>query len=178
MRELISQSQFSLDGFVGGPNGEREWVFPGVDAEVTEWIVQRLWEARAHLVGRVTYQDMATHWPSSTEPYAPSMNRIPKVVFSTSRKRADWAETRLASGDLARETLKQEPGRDLLAHEAARFARALIASGTVDAYRLIVPPVVLGRGPRILDEVGASRRLRVADATIFKTGVFAKTFYP
>ena len=51
----------------------------------------------------MTYRAMAAHWPTSTEPYAAPMNQIPKIVFSSSLNQADWGETRIVSGDLARE---------------------------------------------------------------------------
>jgi dihydrofolate reductase len=33
-------------------------------------------------MGRVTYEEMASAWPTSTDKYAAPMNDIPKVVFS------------------------------------------------------------------------------------------------
>src|SRR5438876_12382505 len=75
MRKLILQMQCSLDGFVSGPNGELDWIFPDLDAEYAAWGVERLWRAGAHLMGGVTFRDMAAQWPSSTEPYAAPMNQ-------------------------------------------------------------------------------------------------------
>jgi dihydrofolate reductase len=67
-------------------------------------------------MGRVTYQEMAGVWPTSTSEYAAPMNEIPKVVFSKTLQSADWADSRIARGDLADEIarLKREPGRDLI----------------------------------------------------------------
>src|SRR5690242_2220397 len=49
-----------------------------------------------------------------------------------------WAEPTVARGDLAEEILrlKAQPGRFILAHGGARFARSLVAAGLVDEYRL------------------------------------------
>jgi len=178
MSKLVLQMQYSLDGFVCGPNGEVEWAFPGIDADCTDWIVTRISDAGAHLMGSVTYGDMAAHWPSSTEPYAEPMNRIPKIVFSRSLREANWGPTRIISGDLAKEIvqLKQESGKDLLAHGGARFARSLAGTGLIDEYRLVVHPVVLGSGLRLFPEGGAPVRLKLVGATTFKTGTIAKTF--
>jgi dihydrofolate reductase len=178
MRKLVLQMQYSLDGFVCGPNGEVEWAFPGIDAECTDWIVARISQAGAHLMGSVTYEDMAAHWPSSTEPYAEPMNRIPKIIFSRTLKEAPWGETRIVSGDLAEEItrLKHESGKDLLAHGGARFAQSLASTGLIDEFRLVVHPVVLGNGQRLFLDGGAPVRLKPVDATKFKTGTIAKTF--
>jgi len=76
-------------------------------------------------MGRVTYEQMAAHWPSATDGYAAPMNDIPKVVFSTTLVRAEWTGSRIACGDLAHEitSLKRESGRDIMAHGGARFAQ-------------------------------------------------------
>jgi dihydrofolate reductase len=180
MRKLILQMQQSLDGFVCGPNGELDWIFPDFDAEYAAWGVARLWRAGAHLMGGVTYRDMAAHWPSSTEPYAAPMNRLPKVVFSASLKHAPWRETRIVSGDPAKEIarLKQEPGKDLLAHGGVRFAQTLVRTGSIDEYWLIVHPVVLGSGKRIFSELAAPMRLNLVGRTVFKSGLIALEMQP
>jgi len=92
MSKLILQMQYSIDGFVGGPNGDLSWIFPDFDASYEKWTVEKLWQAGAHLMGSLTYGDMAAHWPSSSEPYAPPMNQIAKIVFSRSLKEASWGE--------------------------------------------------------------------------------------
>jgi hypothetical protein len=56
-----------------------------------------------HLIRRNTYEDMAEFWPVSDDPYAAPMNSIPKVLFSGTLERADWADTRIVRGDLATE---------------------------------------------------------------------------
>ncbi len=82
MRKLVLQMQYSVDGFVAGPNNEVDWVFPNIDDAATAWIVDHLWNAGVHIMGSRTFHDMAAHWPTSTEPYAGAMNEIPKVAFS------------------------------------------------------------------------------------------------
>ena len=180
MRKLILQMQYSLDGFVSSPNGELDWIFPDFDAEYAVWCVERLWLVGAHVMGGATYRDMAAHWPSSTEPYAAPMNQIPKVVFSGSLKSADWGDTRIVSGDLAKEIarLKQEPGRDLLAHGGVRFAQSLVRTRSIDEYRLIIHPVVLGRGKGIFSDLAAQIRFKLVNQAIFKTGLIAMEMQP
>jgi dihydrofolate reductase len=72
----------SVDGFVGGPNGEADWISRNRGADSTEWIVDTLRQAGAHAMGRRTYHDMAAFWPYSETPFAKPMNDIPKIVFS------------------------------------------------------------------------------------------------
>jgi dihydrofolate reductase len=82
MRDLILKMSISLDGFVGGPNGEADWVFRTNDEKAADWTVSLISNASLHIMGSRTYHDMAAWWPYSDEVYAPPMNDIPKGVFT------------------------------------------------------------------------------------------------
>ena len=82
MRKLILKMSVSLDGFVGGPKGEAEWIFRTDSEDAEKWSVEKVWDASLHLMGSRTYQDMAAWWPTSRGKFAPPMNEIPKAVFS------------------------------------------------------------------------------------------------
>jgi dihydrofolate reductase len=183
MSKLVLQMQMTVDGFVGGPKGEIDWVFKTLDDAVTTWIVERLWQASVHIMGSRTFNDMAAHWPSSTEPYAAPMNQIPKVVFS--RKGAPsiaegWARSRVASGALADEItrLKRESGKEILAHGGAQFARSLAQSGLVDEYRLLVHPVALGSGLALFSGLAKPLDLNLVSTTPFGAGTVAQVYRP
>jgi dihydrofolate reductase len=180
MRKLILQMQISIDGFVCGPKGELDWISPDFDEGYTKWTVEKVWQAGAHVMGRATYGDMASHWPTSTEPFAAPMNEIPKIVFSNSLKEARWAETRIVAGDLRTGIgrLKEEPGKELLVHGGARFAAAVVSAGLVDEYRLVEHPVALGKGLSIFSGLAAPIRLALVEAIPFKSGAAAKVYRP
>src|SRR3989475_11688390 len=126
MRRLILQTGVSIDGYVAALDGSHPWNDGSEDEAVKRWILDSVWAAGAHLMGRVTYEEMAAFWPTSTSDYARPMNEIPKVVFSKTLKHADWPETRIASGDLGEEIarLKREPENDLIAYGGAAFDQA------------------------------------------------------
>lgn len=86
MRKLILKMDLSLDGFVQGLNGESEWIFETGDDGSMIWEVETIWQAGLHVMGRKTFEDMASYWPSATNPYAAPMNAIPKLVFTRSGK--------------------------------------------------------------------------------------------
>jgi dihydrofolate reductase len=118
VRRLILQTSVSIDGYVAALDGSHPWGDGREDDEALKrWILDSVWAAGAHLMGRVTYEEMAAFWPASTSEYARPMNEIPKVVFSKTLQRADWPETRIARGDLGEEIerLKREAGGDLIA---------------------------------------------------------------
>ena len=82
MRKLILKMSLSADGFAGGPNGEIDWLYKTMDKGITDWTVNKLWQAGVHIMGSRTFHDMAAYWPYSIEPFAAPMNEIPKVVFT------------------------------------------------------------------------------------------------
>jgi dihydrofolate reductase len=131
-------------------------------------------------MGRVTYLEMAGHWPTSTEPAAAPMNDIPKVVFSKSLERADWQDTRIARGELAAEAtrLKEEPGGDIVAHGGASFVQALVRSGLVDEFRFVVHPCALGEGLPVFEDLAEPLNLRLVEATPFPSGALGLVYQP
>lgn len=178
MRTLILKMDISLDGFVGTTDGDVSWAVEDFgDPALEEWMVAGLWDAGTHLMGRGAYDDMAPHWPTSQEVYAPPMNEIPKVVVSRTLTDPEWADTRVVSGDLATEiaALKADEGKPLLLHGGASLARELARLGLIDEYRLLVHPVALGEG---LPLFAAPVRLRLTASRSFSTSVVASTFVP
>ena len=119
MRKLVLSMGVSLDGLVARPgrHGAGGWGLPPEDAALTHRKLGWMDGIGLHLMGRTTYEEMAGFWPVSDGAYAAPMNEIPKVVFSRTLERAEWAESRIARGDLAEEiaALKREPGKDMLA---------------------------------------------------------------
>jgi dihydrofolate reductase len=70
MRKLILKMSMSVDGYVAGPNGEKDWTMRSRDPEGAAWVEQTLREAGAHLVGRRTYDEWVGFWPTATGPMA------------------------------------------------------------------------------------------------------------
>jgi dihydrofolate reductase len=86
MRRLILQTGVSIDGYVAALDGSHPWSDGSEDEAVKRWILDSVWGAGAHLMGRVTYEEMAAFWPTSTSEYARPMNEIPR---SSSRRPYD-----------------------------------------------------------------------------------------
>jgi dihydrofolate reductase len=99
MRKLVLKMSMSTDAFVGGANGEMDWMFKSGDAESRAWTVDVISKASLHIMGSRTFQDMIAWWPQSTDVFAAPMNDIPKAVFSRS---GAFGETTQALIDAAR----------------------------------------------------------------------------
>lgn len=172
---LILQMGMSLDTYVAVPSGTgltpvmEGGELPPEDPELKRTKLEWISQAGAHLMGRVTYEEMASYWPASTDEYAAPMNEIPKVVFSNSLDRAGWPQSRIARGDLAAEIeqLKEEFDKDLIAYGGARFAQSLARQGLVDQYRLTIHPVAVAGGEPLFKNLPTPARLRLVESRTF-----------
>ena len=180
MRKLILKMSVSIDGFVGGPKNEADWIFVSMDEGAVEWTMNSIWQAGVHIMGSRTFHDMASYWPSSNEVYAAPMNEIPKVVFSRTLERADWPETRIARGDLRDEIekLKREPGNDLIAYGGARLDQSLTRLGLVDEYRLMIQPAALGDGLPLFKDLPEPLQLELVEAETYSGGLAIHVYRP
>ncbi|GAA1295987.1 hypothetical protein Psi02_12020 [Planotetraspora silvatica] len=151
MRNIFLFMMTSLDGYYAGPNGEIDW--HNVDEEFNQFAADQLAEVDTLLFGRVTYQGMASWWPTpmakeSDPVIAEKMNGIAKLVVSTTLDSADWANTRLLRDGMADEIarLKRRPGKDIAIFGSSELTVSLLRLGLVDELRIMVAPVVLGDG--------------------------------
>jgi dihydrofolate reductase len=182
MRRVVLQMGISLDGIVaGGPQGGGNPGLPDEIEAVRAWKLESLHQVGTHIMGRVTYEEMAAHWPShGPAEYADAMNNIPKVVFSATLEKAEWKESRIASGDLAAEVarLKNEPGKDIMAHGGATFVQALSRLGLIDEYRLVIRPVALGSGMPLFKDLTEPLYLRLVESNPFADGTVIQVYEP
>ena len=174
MRKLALMMGISLDGLVSrpAPHGASGWGLPPEDPALKERKLAWLAEAGAHLMGRVTYQEMSGFWPTSDDPYAAPMNETPKVVFSKTLTEAPWPTSTIASGDLEAEVdaLKRESGGDLIAWGGAAFAQSLVRAHLVDEYRLVHQPVALGAGHALFPASPEPLNLALVEAHPYADG--------
>jgi len=167
MRNVTLMMTMSVDGYVSGPHGHAAAI--PEPAELSQWKLGRIRRAGTHIMGRVTYEEMAGFWPASTDDYAAPMNEIPKVVFSRTLAEATWPESSIARGDLAEEiaALRAQPGGEIIAWGGAGFAQALSRAGLVDEYVLVINPVALGSGLPMFADLPAALRLDMVSAKAY-----------
>jgi len=196
-KELILKMSVSVDGFVGGPNGEMDLFFPTMSDAGRQRLVELFDQVSLHAMGHRSYLGMASFWPTATNIIARPMNEIPKAVFSRSgaisapslnaetpgvdpKVLDSWLNPIVGGSDLVADIkrLKAEDGKPILAHGGATFATSLIAAKLVDVFHLIVHPVVLGRGLPIFAGLEHPVNLKLENVWQSDTGVVAKTYRP
>jgi dihydrofolate reductase len=184
----------TLDGVSQGPGAPDEdtsggfdrggWFVPFVDEEFVELAAQWLAEADGLLFGRRTYDNFSRDWPKMADgdnPFAATMNSLPKYVASHSLRSAEhWSPTTILSGDIVAQVaeLKRQPGRELQIHGSAELAQPLLAAGLIDVLRLVVAPVVVGTGRRLLPVGGAPVGLRITRHQVTAAGLAVLTYEP
>lgn len=150
----------------------------GRPAELKRWKLERIRRAGTQIMGRATYEEMASFWPTSTDDYAAPMNEIPKVVFSKTLEVAAWPESSIARGELAAEiaALRSQPGGEIIAWGGAGFAQSLSRAGLVDEYAIVTQPVAYGGGKPLFHDLSDALHLNVLSATTYASGTALHLF--
>jgi dihydrofolate reductase len=156
------------------------------DAESMAFWTDELRRSDTLLYGRVTFEMMRAAWrrPESGAwpdwmgdddvPFAEVIDRMPKMVASSSLDAVDW-NAELLDGELvaAVERLKAQSGRGI-SLGGVRLPVALAAAGLIDEYTFVVHPVIAGRGPRLLD--GVELNLELVERREFRSGVTVQRY--
>ena len=174
MRKLIVAEHISVDGVIQSPGGPKEdpsgefrlggWTVPYADEAIGQYVHDLLSQPFELMLGRCTYDIWAAYWPhvradSASHAIADLFNSVPKHVATHRSDTLDWQNSHALGGDLADaiRALKRQDGANLLTWGSADMVRQLLAAGLVDELRLMIYPVVLGRGKRLFgDDTQAS----------------------
>ena len=182
MRKVVSWLFTSLDGVVEAPG---EWQLPEYfNQDMIAALEAQTAAEDAMLLGRVTYQEWEPYWPTSTdEPYASHINNIPKYVVSTTLDKVDWGKWEkptLIKENLAEEIaqLKAQPGKNITVGGSPTLVRSLLQDGLLDELKLMIHPVILGKGKRLFTEDLDLKRLQLVDSKVTGTGIAILTYQP
>jgi dihydrofolate reductase len=169
MRKVILSIMVSIDGFVEGPNRELDWFV--WDEEMEKYMTDFFSTVDTFLYGRVAYELMVNYWPSVTSEFGNKMNSMSKIVFSKTLEKVEWNAI-LVKENIAEEIskIKQEPGKDLVLFAGAGILSTFMQLGLIDEYRLIVNPVVLGKGNPLFKGLNDKLYLKLLGTKTFSCG--------
>ncbi len=187
MSKVVVFTNLTLDGVMqapGRPDEDRRggfehggWATPYATMEAAE---ESMANTGALLLGRRTYEDFYTVWPNRTDnPFTAVLNNTQKYVASTTLSEPlSWSNSTLLKGDAAEAvaSLKEEPGKDLVVLGSGELVQSLMRRNLVDAYVLLIHPLVLGSGRRLFPDGGAVAALRLVDTKTTTTGVVIATY--
>ena len=179
MRKLIFAINMTIDGCC-------DHTKVSADEELHAYFTQLMREVDLLVYGRKTYQLMVPFWPdiaknhsgqtSAMNEFAQAFDSHKIVIFSRSLATAEGEKTRIVSSDLRDEILKlkQEPGGNILTGGVS-IPSQLIELGLVDEFRVVVQPIVVGEGRRLLEGVSLPERLQLTlvESKTFESGCVA-----
>ncbi len=154
----------SLDGVVEDPS----WTFQFGSEEQEKFKVDELAASDALLLGRVTYEGFVAAWPSMNdeEGFADRMNGYPKHVVSTTLEEPlEWNNSTLIKDNIVEQItdLKRQDGKDILVFGSATLVRTLMEHDLVDEYRLMVFPIVVGKGKRLFGDAEETKAMKLVN---------------
>jgi dihydrofolate reductase len=181
----------TLDGVMQAPGAPEEdpsgnfkqggWLVPYFAPDMGEIVDKAFAQADAFLLGRRTYDIFAAYWPRVTDPknaVAAALNRLPKYVASRTLAKADWHNSTVIRGDVAREVaeLKRRHPREIQVHGSGDLAQTLLTNDLVDEFRLWLFPVVLGTGKKLFASGSVPAALQLVTSNTTSTGVVVSNY--
>jgi dihydrofolate reductase len=157
-------------------------LFREIEAAPAQFKVAEQLDSQAMLLGRGTYEIFAANWPDREGKLADKMNSMPKYVVSKSLDDAAWENTTVIDADdptaeIAK--LRGELDGTILVHASGQLVKLLLDENLVDELRLMVFPVVLGRGRRLFPDQTAESPLElVALNALGEKGVILQIYRP
>jgi dihydrofolate reductase len=186
MRKIVISEFVSLDMVFEDPGGAEGFKYGGWTMKLNgednmQYKHDELKNADALLLGRKTYDGFSKAWPKmeGTGEFGEWMNNYPKYVVSSTLQKADWNNSHIISENVAEEIkkLKSKAGKNILVGGSGQLVRFLLNEGLVDKLCLMVYPVVLGEGKKLLE--GAQMRgLKLLDIKKYSTGVAVLEYEP
>ncbi len=176
---LVATEYLSLDGVFEEPG---TWSFPFFTEQAARFKAQELEATDALLLGRRTYEGFAAAWPTmeGTGEFGVKMNSMPKYVVSSTLEDAAWTGSIVLSGELEAEidTLRAQPGQDLLLSGSAQLFNALRRADRIDLFRFMVHPIVLGKGARLFADDAGQTDLTLTHHEVFDSGIVILEYVP
>jgi dihydrofolate reductase len=184
MRRLVVSEFVSLDGVMqapGGPDEDTEggfrhggWTLPFWHDDIGRAFVALMQGVDALLLGRKTYVIHANAFEPMKpgDPFGDLMNAPAKYVVSKTLQKPLWRNTTIIRDDVpaAVRKLKAAPGGTIVTDGSHELVRALLEHDLVDELHLLLYPLVLGGGKRLLPE-GVHAAFRLRSATSYPSGV-------
>jgi len=173
MGKIVINANASLDGIVQDPDGQEGfarggWFTESGGTDLEAWARLEFDEAlrtEALLLGRHSDGWFAARWVSRTGEWADRLNALPKYVVSSTLEPARWSNATVLDGDAVEAVtrLKRQVDGEIAVYASYQLVRTLIEHDLVDELRLIVFPVLVGRGERLFGETTGTKRLRLLD---------------
>ncbi|TDC62727.1 dihydrofolate reductase [Actinomadura sp. GC306] len=177
MRRIKLQVQISLDGYMGGPDGEMGWMTLPWSGDLEDHVDALSDSVDTIMLGRRLATGFIPAWESRPEGEDEAsidwMIDTPKVVVSNSLTESPWKNATVVGGDLTEivAELKARPGGDVIVYGGSTLVTTLIARELIDELHLFVNPASLGAGQPVFPGMDHHQRFRTVAARVFDCGI-------
>jgi dihydrofolate reductase len=182
MGRIVVTEFVSLDGVMEDPGGAEGFKYGGWTFEINrgedgdKFKLDETMAADALLLGRKTYDGFAAAWPSRENEFADKFNSMPKYVLSSTLENPEWTNTTVLRNEDEIAKLKEEKDEEMVVHGSAQLVQTLLEHDLVDELRLMVFPVVLGRGKTLFGETSDKKPLQLKDTSVVGDGVIIQIY--
>lgn len=183
MTTLSVFNTVSLDGYFTGRGGDMQWAHEGSnDPEWQQFVSGNAGGGGALLLGRVTWEMMASWWPSemakqAMPAVADGMNRMTKYVASRTMKTAAWSNSIILGGDVVDEArrLRKAGGPDITILGSGSIVAQLAKAKLIDRYTVVVAPLAIGEGRSMFEQAGRVS-MKLESSRSFRNGKVVLTY--
>ncbi len=191
MRKIIATAKVSLDGVMQGEGGAQEdpsggfdlggWSAPFSDTKAGAAVMSLVGTPHhPHdlLLGRRTYDIFAGYWPHvpSDNPIGQIFNGAKKYVLTRGSEKLEWANTQRVRSIDDLKKVKAENGSDMVLWGSSTLYPPLLDAGLIDRLVLLICPIVLGKGKRLLGSMSHPSTLKLKKCDVSSTGVLIATY--
>ena len=184
MRKLIVSEFITLDGVIQAPGGKEEdrdggfehggWTWPYWHDDIGKRFGVLMKDVDALLLGRRTYVTHAQAFEPMPpgDPFGDMMNAPRKFVVSRTLEKTIWRDTTIIRDNVIEsvQALKAEPGGTIVTDGSSQLVHALLEHDLVDELHLLVYPLTLGTGKRLLPN-GVHATFKLESAMPYPSGV-------
>jgi dihydrofolate reductase len=190
MSRVVVTNHLTLDGVMQSPADPDEdrrggfehggWAAHDNDEVMARKMGEGMAQGGPLLLGRKTYEHFHGFWPKQRDnPFTEVLDNVQKYVASTTLEAPlPWSNSTLLPGDAADAVagLREQPGKDIVVLGSGELLQGLIRRDLIDAYVLLIHPVVVGSGRRLFPYDGPLAALELVDSTTTTTGVLIATY--
>jgi dihydrofolate reductase len=191
MRKITGAAFVSLDGVMQAPGGPTEdpargfqyggWLAPLFDEAVGRRI-DRLFDGPFDLLlGRRTYDIFAAFWPfagDEQKEIRDPFNRAAKYVVTSGDQPLSWENSHRVADIEGVAAIKRSVGPDIVVQGSSTLYPQLLSAGLIDELVLMIFPVVLGSGKRLLAEGTPAAAMRMVEHEVTPAGNIIAAYEP
>lgn len=188
MRKLKLQVQMTIDGFIGGVNGEMDWINPNWSEDIKAYVQALTQTVDTILLGKNLAMGFIPHWEAvakdNNNPDKDAgiiFSAMPKIVFSkTLTSAAQWNNTAIENGNFVEKitALKNQAGQDIMVYGGGTFVSSLIKENLIDELHLFLNPAILGKGMPIFQSIDATKQMTLLSSKHFECGIIVLVYKP